>query len=230
MKPVDRWPLAVDGQNEQSLSDGQPSAFAIDRRTAIQWMMAASAALQAPSLSFAADAAGSVAGYGKDPKLTIDYKPGDLWPLTFTPAQRRTATVLCDLVIPAEGDVPAASALGVVEFIDEWISSPYDAGKGDRPAIVDGLRWLDEQSQARFSADFAGITSTQRTAICDELIATPVKAGLEKAAVFFTRYRDLTAIGFYTTPVGMKDVGYRGNVPLASYDGPPKEVLEKIGM
>ncbi len=54
--------------------------------------------------------------------------------------------------------------------------------------------------------------------------------GLEKPAAFFTRYRDLTAIGFYTTPIGMKDIGYRGNVPLASYDGPPKEVLAKIGL
>ncbi|HKE93294.1 MAG TPA: gluconate 2-dehydrogenase subunit 3 family protein [Povalibacter sp.] len=205
----------------------------IDRRTAIQWMMAASAALQAPSLSFAADAAAApatITGYGKDPNLTKDYRPGDLWPLTFTASQRKTAAALCDLIIPPEGDVPAASALGVVEFIDEWISSPYEAGQRDKPVVIEGLRWLDEQSRSRFGADFAAITPAQRTTICDELVATPATPALLKPSAYFMRYRDLTAIGFYTTPVGMKDIGYRGNVPLASYDGPPQEVLAKLGM
>lgn len=203
----------------------------IDRRTTIKWMLAASAALQAPSLSFADVAAKAAsAGYGKDPRLTVDYKPGDLWPLTLSAAQRKAASVLCDLIIPAEGDVPAASAFGVVDFIDEWISSPYDTGGSDRATIVEGLNWLDDFSRSKFGAEFAGASATQRTSLCDELIASPVKAGLEKPGAFFLRFRDLTAVGFFTTPIGMKDLGYRGNVPLASYDGPPKEVLEKIGM
>lgn len=203
----------------------------IDRRTTLKWIVAAGAVLQAPSFAFAdaANVSAGIKGYGKDPKLTIDYKPGDLWPLTFTPAQRKTATVLCDLIIPAEGDVPAASAFGVVDFIDEWISAPYDAGRTDRPVIVGGLAWLDNQSRSRFGREFAGISAAQRTTLCDELIASPAKAGWETPAAFFLRFRDLTAIGFFTTPIGMKDLGYRGNVPMASYDGPPKEVLAKIG-
>jgi hypothetical protein len=28
----------------------------------------------------------------------------------------------------------------------------------------------------------------------------------------------------------MKDIGYVGNVPLASFDGPPTEVLRKLGL
>jgi hypothetical protein len=203
----------------------------IDRRTTIKWMIAASAALQAPSLSFADVATRAAsAGYGKDPKLTVDYKPGDLWPLTLTASQRKVASVLCDVIIPAEGDVPAASTFAVVDFIDEWISSPYDTGRSDRATIVEGLNWLDGHSRARFGVDFAGASAPQRATICDELIVSPAKAGLEKPAAFFLRFRDLTAVGFFTTPIGMKDLGYRGNVPLASYDGPPKEVLEKIGM
>jgi hypothetical protein len=44
------------------------------------------------------------------------------------------------------------------------------------------------------------------------------------------RLRDLIAGGYYTTPEGMKDIGYRGNISMASWDGPPKEVLEKLGL
>ena len=51
-----------------------------------------------------------------------------------------------------------------------------------------------------------------------------------KAAKFFAKFRDLTAGGFYTTPVGMKDIGYTGNVPLEKFDGPPLEALKKAGL
>ena len=50
------------------------------------------------------------------------------------------------------------------------------------------------------------------------------------AAKFFAKFRDLTAGGFYTTPVGMKDIGYVGNVPLERFDGPPLELLKKAGL
>jgi hypothetical protein len=48
---------------------------------------------------------------------------------------------------------------------------------------------------------------------------------MKKAAQFFARFRDLVAGGFYTTPEGMKDIQYLGNVPLTKFDGPPPEVL-----
>ena len=28
----------------------------------------------------------------------------------------------------------------------------------------------------------------------------------------------------------MKDIGYRGNVALEKFDGPPREVLERVGL
>ena len=51
-----------------------------------------------------------------------------------------------------------------------------------------------------------------------------------EAALFFARYRDLTAAGFYSAPVGRKDLGYIGNVPLKSFDGPPPELLRKLNL
>jgi hypothetical protein len=51
------------------------------------------------------------------------------------------------VIIPADDDSPSASAVGVPDFIDEWISSPYPAQAGDRRIVLDGLQWIDDEAQ-----------------------------------------------------------------------------------
>jgi len=211
----------------------------MDRRTSIKWMLAA--ATSVPSLrqlAFGATLAGGTSvgaappkGYGTDPKLLDGYKAGEVWPLTFTAKQRRTATLLSDLIIPADEISPSASAVGVVDFIDEWISAPYPQQREDRELVVDGLAWLDHESAKRFAQPFAALDASRQKKICDDICHVPkAKPRFAKAARFFARYRDLTAGGFYTTPIGRKDLQYVGNTPLARYDGPPLEVLKKVGL
>ena len=75
------------------------------------------------------------------------------------------------------------------------------------------------------------LDAQQLHAICDDICYLPkAKPRFVEAAKFFARYRDLTASGFYTTPEGRKDLQFIGNVPLASFDGPPLEVLKKVGL
>jgi hypothetical protein len=211
-------------------------AVRVDRRTAIKWVLAASAALQLPATTFAQNrgqaSAGSMVtdGYGKDPNLLEIHKIGSLWPRTFNDAQRATAAVLCDLIIPADDQSPAASKVGVVDFIDEWISAPYPDNRKDKPIVIDGLEWLDVESQQRYSKTFVALSGTQRVEICDEISAPKPAARLAQAAAFFTRFRALTAGGYYTTPVGMKDLRYVGNVAMTTFEGPPPEVLKKLGL
>jgi hypothetical protein len=197
----------------------------ITRRESIKWVVAASSTASLLSArGFGANSA--VRGYGQDPKLLETYKPGDLWPLTFTKDQRRAAGVLCDVIIPADEKSPGASQLSVHDFIDEWISAPYPRQQEDRKIILDGLSWLDRESKKRFKKEFVDLSDDQRHQICDEICyERKAKADFKKAAQFFTRFRDLTAGGFYTTPDGMKDIQYLGNVPLTKFDGPPPEVL-----
>jgi Gluconate 2-dehydrogenase subunit 3 len=205
--------------------------YELDRRTAIKWVLAASAALRLPNVSFdAAAAAPAAKGYGKDPDLMKKYAAGDLWPLTLTKEQRATAAALCDLIIPEDAQSPAASKVGVVDFIDEWISAPYPEHAVDRKIVLDGLSWIDSESRRRFKAPFAKLSAKQMAAIADDLVATPVKPGLDDAAAFFARYRALTAGGFYTTPVGTRDLKFVGNVATATFEGPTKEVLERLGL
>ena len=195
--------------------------YELDRRTAIKWVLAASAALRLPSASFDALAAAPAAqGYGKDPNLLKAYAAGDLWPLTLSKEQRTTATALCDLIIPADDTSPAASSVGVVDFIDEWISAPYPEHAVDRKTVTDGLSRVEAEAQRRFSTSFAKLSATQMSAIADAMLKDP----------FFDRYRALTAGGFYTTPVGARDLQYVGNVAMATFDGPTPDVLKKLGL
>ena len=207
----------------------------IDRRSTLKWMLAASAAmplLARRALGQVAPAAHPGArGYGTDPDLTKIYHPGDLWPLTLTRAQRRTAAALCDVIVPADAVSPSASSVGVVDFLDEWVSAPYEDQQADRPLILEGLMWMDTEASRRFGRQFADLGESSQRAICDDICyektALPQFAA---AAKFFARYRDLTAGGFYTSPEGRKDLGYIGNVPLLKFSGPPLEVLRKLGI
>ena len=195
--------------------------YELDRRTAVKWVLAASAALRLPSVSFDATAAASTAkGYGKDPNLMKIYKAGELWPLTLRKEQRTTAAALCDLIIPADDTSPAASSVGVVDFIDEWISAPYPEHAEDRKTIVDALSKVEGEAQRRFKTAFAKLSAQQMGTIADAMLTDPL----------FVRYRALTAGGFYTTPVGVKDLKYVGNVAMESFDGPTPEVLKKLGL
>jgi hypothetical protein len=212
----------------------------MDRRTTIKWML--SAATLAPwSGVLARDTEArtnavlstTAQGYGSDPKLIDTYHPGQLWPLTFNVAQRATAKALSDLIIPADENSPSASDVGVVDFLDEWVSAPYERQRKDRTIVLDGFAWLDKEAVARFGAkkSFAQLEPAQQTSICDDICHVPdAKPQFADAAKFFARYRDLTAGGFYTTPQGRKDLRYVGNVPLPRFDGPPLEVLKKVGL
>jgi len=208
----------------------------IDRRLAIKWMLAASAgAMLASPLALRAQAAGAAApsgkGYGTDPDLMKPYKPGDFWPLTLTDAQRRDAAALCDVIIPAEGANPSASSVGVVDFVDEWVSAPYPDNVKDRPVILDGLAWVAAAAQKRFGGAFADAADAQRLALCEEMAPeAPEHSELHAASKFFRRFRNLTAAGYFTTPPGMKDLGYVGNRPGATFDGPPPELVAKLGL
>jgi hypothetical protein len=219
----------------------------VTRRQAMQWVMAAVAASAAPGGAFAQEVGrtptpqekalkepGPVPvphGYGVDPQLRKVYEPGAFWPLTFNDAQKKAAAALADTILPEDKYGPAASDVGVIEMLDEWVSAPYPDQQADRPVILEGLAWIDAESSKRFGKVFSDVTDEQRRAICDDVCyAATAKAELKKSAHFFSRFRSLAAAAYYATPQGWKAIGYVGNVQLPRFDGPPPEVLAKLGV
>lgn len=203
----------------------------MDRRTTLQWMLAATALPLGAGATAAVKPAARGAGYGTDPKLVKTYRSGELWPLSFSAAQRVTAAALCALIIPADEHSPSAADLQVQLFIDEWISAPYPRHRKDRLQILQGLAWIDREARQRFGRAFVAASEVQQQAIADDICWLPAAAPrFTTAARFFARYRDLTGSGFYTTPEGTRDLRFVGNQPSLSFDGPPAEVLKLVGV
>lgn len=209
-----------------------PDATRIPRRAVLKWFAAATAAAGTPDILAAAASAPSPAkGYGMDPDLSKFYQPGAFWPLTFTPAQRATVVSLIDLILPADHLGPAASEVRVHDYLDEWISAPYPAQQKDRDVLLPGLEWLEAESNKRFQTGFAHLTDPQKHSLCDDICFVPnAKPEFKKAAVFFAKIRTLAASAYYGTEAGWKALGYVGNVTLATFDGPPPEVLKILGV
>ena len=200
----------------------------VDRRTAIAWMGAVGAiAATGVVVAGCHPAEKPAAGYGTDPKLN---PPGKApWPRLLSKDELSTAAILADFILPASGAAPSASSLGVPDFIDEWVSAPYEQQERDLKVIREGIAWIEGESQKRFGKGFADAAAEQQTSILDDI----VKKGTEsrkQAFSFFTLFRDRAAGGYYSTPEGWKAIGYVGNVPMPEFPGPPPEVLKHLGL
>lgn len=214
------------------IMDTNKSLPRLSRRQVLKWFAAAAAASQAsPFFAFSQEYVPAAAGYGTDPKVNDIYQRGDFWPLTLSSEQRKTVTALADVILPADDLGPAASQLRVPDFIDEWVSAPYPKQQSDRKTVFAGLTWIDEESNRLFKKDFAGLNLEQQQSICDVLSNQDHSdTKLRQAASFFRTFTSLSMGAYYSTPEGWKAIGYTGNVPSATFAGPPQEVLDKLGL
>lgn len=136
-----------------------------------------------------------------------------------------TITMLADIIIPADGVSGSASDAGVTDFIEFIVK---DMPQHQLP-MRGGLKWLDRESVKRFNKTFKDATAQQRIQIVDD-IAYPeqVKPQFSQGAAFFSLMRNLTATGFYTSEIGIKDIGFVGNTPNV-WTGVPEDVLAQYG-
>jgi gluconate 2-dehydrogenase gamma chain len=144
----------------------------------------------------------------------------------FDDHEMKTITILSDIIIPKDEVSGSASEAGVPAFIEFIVK---DQPRYQTP-LRGGIKWLDIQSLKRFNADFASCTAQQQIEIVDD-IAFPEKAKpeLQQGVAFFNTMRDLTACGFFTSEMGIKDLGYVGNRPN-QWDGVPADVLAQYGL
>jgi gluconate 2-dehydrogenase gamma chain len=134
--------------------------------------------------------------------------------------------ILADIIIPKDEVSGSATEAGVPAFID-FIA--LDMPNHQVP-LRGGLRWLDLESSKRFNKSFKDASESERMQIVED-IAWPDKAKpeMKRGVSFFNLMRNLTATGFYTSQIGIKDLGYLGNVPN-KWNGVPDDVLKQYGM
>lgn len=151
-------------------------------------------------------------------------------PKFFTAHEWATVVLLGDIIIPKDERSGSASDAGVPEFIDYTLGETFKENPERGVAIRGGLKWLDKESLDRFNKSFLEITEAQRTQILDD-IAYPKKAKPEfsHGVRFFSAFRDLVASGFWSSKIGVADIGYMGNVPTV-WEGAPQEALTKLGV
>ncbi len=148
-------------------------------------------------------------------------------PQFFTAREFATVTLLADTIIPADERSGSASDAGVPEFMDFMMVDQPDR----QLAMRGGLAWLDREHVRRFDRPVVDCTDAQRREVLDA-IAWPNRSdpALSHGVEFFSRFRDLTATGFWTSRIGIEDLDYQGNVPLLEWTGCPDEALRRLGV
>ena len=146
-------------------------------------------------------------------------------PNFFTEHEMATITLLSDIIIPKDAVSGSATDAKVPEFIEFIVKDMPD----HQVPMRGGLKWLDLHSYKKHAKAFTECSGKEQIAIVDE-IAYPKKAAPELAqgVSFFNKMRDLVTTGFYTAEIGVKDLGYMGNVPNM-WAGVPDDVLKHHG-
>ena len=147
-------------------------------------------------------------------------------PKFFTRHEYATVVVLVDLIIPKDERSGSATDAGVPEFMDfMMIDQP-----ARQTAMRGGLALVDHVCETRFDKRFVECADAERRRVLDDL-AYPAKVdrALTQGAAFFSSFRDLTASGFWSSKMGIEDLQYMGNRPVAEWKGCPSEALEHLG-
>ena len=148
-------------------------------------------------------------------------------PKFFTSEEWRQLHVMVDLIIPKDAKSGSATDAGVPEYMD-FFCTEYASGYA---WTREALRWFDGFAYNTFRKSFSKCTDAERRQLFDQ-VAWPAKAKPEvrEGVNFFNRLRDFTASGFFSSQMGVKDIGYIGNVARPEWKGCPPEALKHLGV
>jgi gluconate 2-dehydrogenase gamma chain len=149
-----------------------------------------------------------------------DAKAGVYTPKFFDTHTFKTLQMLCETILPADADSGGAIEAGAPEFIDLLTSE----NESYQLKLGDGLKWLDSTCASRYGKAWLDCTPQQQKEILD-LIAYRKSAAqdqsLSHSVEFFSFLRNFTADGFFTSKIGIKYLGYKGNTFLMEFPGCP---------
>ena len=173
----------------------------------------AARATEASKVASAARGTAAAAGTAYQPKI-------------YTAHEYATVRALVDEIIPKDAKSGSATDAAVPEFMDTML----DLEPNMRTAHRGGLAWLDHECRRRYAKDFVTCSAGERHAVLDD-IAYPAKAKPEFGAgvAWFNSFRDFTATGFFSSEMGVEDIGYMGNVPVMEWTGCPVENYTRLG-
>jgi gluconate 2-dehydrogenase gamma chain len=155
---------------------------------------------------------------------------GPYKPKLLTDHEYATVQRLAELIIPADDVSPSAVEAGAPEFIDLLASGSPEMAR----IYTGGIGWLDHEMEKRYGSAFVTAQPAQQTAMLD-LIAYRKTSdpGLAPGIEFFDWARKMVVDAFYTSPIGVKDVGYMGNKGMTTFEVPTAAIdyaLKRSGL
>jgi gluconate 2-dehydrogenase gamma chain len=217
----------------------------IERRQILRYIGIASVASSFPGFSkwtFAcaqehvheATAAGTEAGV-----------PGNYKLLFFSSQHFRMIEQLAEMILPAD-DTPGAKEAGVAEFIDFMVAnrvavsanrevrSTDDAialGNEAQTRFLTGLDWMNARAKSQCGYEFMECSTEQQKSLLEELAyKAKFKPTTESGRAFVHLLRDYVVVGYYTTKIGLKSLGYPGlravwpSMPGCSHPNDPEHI------
>lgn len=147
-------------------------------------------------------------------------------PKWFQPDEWAEIKVMVDLIIPRDAKSGSATDAGVPQYMD-FFCSEYPSYAWVR----DALRWFDGFAYNSYQKSFVKCTEAERRAMLDQ-VAWPAKAApaVRDGVNHFNRLRDFTASGFFSSRMGVRDIGYIGNVARPTWNGCPPAALKHLGV
>lgn len=147
-------------------------------------------------------------------------------PKWFQPDEWAEIKVMVDLIIPRDAKSGSATDAGVPQYMD-FFCSEYPSYAWVR----DALRWFDGFAYNSYQKSFVKCTDAERRAMLDQ-VAWPAKAApaVRDGVNHFNRLRDFTASGFFSSRMGVRDIGYIGNVARPTWKGCPPAALKHLGV
>lgn len=147
---------------------------------------------------------------------------GKYQPKALTAHEFATLERLSSLIIPADEHSKGAWEAGAADFIDFLCASSDEMLN----IYTGGLAWLDDEARRRcHGKDFLGAQPPEQTALLD-LIAWRKNDSpeLNPGIQFFSWARRMVADAYYTSPIGIKDLGYMGNTAVSEFSVPQEAV------
>lgn len=136
-----------------------------------------------------------------------------------------TLRKLSDFIIPADEHSKGALDAGAAEFIDFLCA----ANEKMAQTYTGGLAWIDDEMQRRFGKTFLDSPREQQTKLMDEISYRKNKTAANATGVtFFAWCRGMVIDAYYTSPVGIADVGFMGNQVLSSFSVPEEAIRYAI--
>jgi hypothetical protein len=111
-----------------------------------------------------------------------------------------------------------------------------EASEAERTALLDSIAYPKEKdAQSDPEAAFHSVTQPDKTVELSPEAPEPKEDAvaldrLSHGVAFFSAFRDLTASGFWSSEMGVKDIEYVGNTFVAEWKGCPPEVLARLGL